>query len=64
MKKSVASFILNGSVKGVRKCIPPLFLKLFGVSNREATEKNFLIFSRNFYYDFRHSYFWTKTMLL
>ena len=50
MKKSVAPLILDGSVKGVRKCIPPVFLKLFGGSNREVTEKIFLIFSRKIYY--------------
>ena len=50
MKKSVASLILDGTVKGVRKCIPPVFLKIFSDSKWEATEKNFLIFSRKIYY--------------
>ena len=51
MKKSVASLILDGTVKGVRKCIATVFLKIFGDSKWEATEKNFLIFSRKIYYN-------------
>ena len=49
MKKSVAPLILTEPVQGVRKCILPGFLILFGGLKWRVTEKNFLIFSRNFY---------------
>ena len=50
MKKSVAPLILTEPVHGVRKCIPPVFLRLFGNLKWCVTEKNFLIFSRKIYY--------------
>ena len=50
MKKSVAPLILNGSVQSVRKCILPMFLRLFGNLKWCVTEKIFLIFSRKIYY--------------
>ena len=50
MKKSVAPLILTEPVQGARKCIATVFLKLFGGSKREVTEKIFLIFSRKIYY--------------
>ena len=49
MKKSVAPLILNGSAQSVRKCILPVFLRLFGNLKRGVTEKIFLIFYRKIY---------------
>ena len=49
MKKSVAPLILTEPVQGVRKCVLPGFLRLFGNLKWGVTEKNSLIFSRNFY---------------
>ena len=50
MKKSVAPLSLKGLVQGVGKCILPGFLRFFDNLKWDMTEKNFLIFSRNFYY--------------
>ena len=44
MKKSVAPLSLKEPVQGVRKCIPPVFLKIFGGSKWEETEKIFWFF--------------------
>ena len=51
MKKSVAPLSLKGTVQGVRKCILPGFLRIFGDLKWSVTGKNFLIFSRKIYYN-------------
>ena len=50
MKKSVAPLILTEPVQGVRKCVLPGFLRLFGNLKWGVTEKIFLIFSQKIYY--------------
>ena len=50
MKKSVSPLSLKEPVQGVRKCIPPDFLKLFDSLRYCVTEKIFLIFYRKYYY--------------
>ena len=50
MKKSVVPLGLKEPVQGVRKCIPPDFLKLFDSLRYCVTEKIFLIFNRKNYY--------------
>ena len=52
MKKSVVPLSLKEPVQGVRKCIPPDFLKFFDSLRYCVTDKIFLIFIGNYYYYF------------
>ena len=63
MKKSVVPLSLKEPLPGVRKCIPPDFLKLFDSLRYCVTEKFFLIISRNYYYSFQNFRKETKNYL-
>ena len=63
MKKSVSPLSLKEPVQGVRKCIPPDFLKFFDSLRCCVSEKFFLIFSRKYCYSLPKIYNGAKTRL-